>query len=191
MSAISKFLSVIFLISMSGILKAQTDQAAEMQAWMDYAKPGKFHEMLAKDDGDWTGEVSMWMDPTAPPTVSTGNCSNKMILGGRYQQSTFTMDMMGMPFEGINILGYDNAKKMFVSSWVDNFGTGILNMQGTLDEATNTINLTGKQTDPVTGKDIDVRETFKVIDANNQVMEMYMTINGVESKSMEVKYKRK
>lgn len=191
MSTITKLLTVILLISATGILKAQTDQASEMQAWMDYAKPGKFHEMLAACDGDWTGEVSMWMDPSAPPTVSTGTCANKMILGGRYQHSTFTGNMMGMPFEGINILGYDNAKKMFVSSWIDNFGTGMLNMEGTLDEATNTINFTGKQSDPVTGKDIDVRETFRVIDANNQVMEMYMTINGVESKSMEVKYTRK
>jgi hypothetical protein len=131
------------------------------------------------------------MDPTVPPTKTTGNVANKMILGGRYQYSMFTGTMMGMPFEGINIIGYDNAKKMFVSSWFDNFGTGILNMHGTLDEATNTINLNGKQTDPVTGKDIDVRETFKIIDSKNQEMEMFMTLNGIETKSMEVKYTKK
>jgi hypothetical protein len=30
-------------------------------------------------------------------------------------------------------------KKMFSSSWVDNMGTGIMNMEGTWDEATKSI----------------------------------------------------
>lgn len=27
-----------------------------------------------------------------------------------------------MPFEGISTLGYDNAKKTFFSTWIDNMG---------------------------------------------------------------------
>ncbi|MBK9333372.1 MAG: DUF1579 family protein [Ignavibacteria bacterium] len=30
-------------------------------------------------------------------------------MGGRYQQGKHTGDMMGMPFEGMSLLGYDNA----------------------------------------------------------------------------------
>jgi hypothetical protein len=51
-------------------------------------------------------------------------CTNTMILGGRYQQSMIKGNMMGMPFEGMGLLGYDNAQKLFYSTWVDNMGTG-------------------------------------------------------------------
>ncbi len=35
---------------------------------------------------------------------------------------------MGMPFEGMGIDGYDNLAKQYVSTWVDNMGTGIMNI---------------------------------------------------------------
>ncbi len=95
-----------------------------------------------------------------------------------------------MPFEGISTLGYDNAKKVFMNTWVDNMGTGIMQMQGTWDAATKTINLAGTSVDPTTGKDMNVRETFTVVDNNTQMMNMYMTQNGKEYKSMEIKFTR-
>ncbi|MDQ3021850.1 MAG: DUF1579 domain-containing protein [Bacteroidota bacterium] len=173
-------------------LFSQADQQAEMQAWMEYMTPGDIHKMLATSDGEWTGQVTMWMDPNAAPTVSAGTSSSKMIMGGRYQQSTFSGNMMGMPFEGISITGYDNAKKKFVSSWIDNMGTGIMTMDGTWDEGTKTINFSGQQIDPLTGKMCDIRETFTIVDANNQVMEMFMTKDDAkEIKTMEIKFTRK
>jgi hypothetical protein len=97
-----------------------------------------------------------------------------------------------MPFEGISTTGYDNAKKTFVSTWVDNMGTGIMIMEGKWDEKTKTLHLKGKQTDPTTGKEMDVRETFTVIDDNTQKMEMFMTpAGGKEYKNMEIVFTRK
>ena len=54
-----------------------------------------------------------------------------------------------------------------------------------------TITFTGKTVDPVSGKEMNVRETYKIIDDNNHVMEMYMTNEGKELKTMEIKFKRK
>jgi hypothetical protein len=51
--------------------------------------------MLAKSNGTWKAETTMWMAPDAPPMVSNGTATTKMILGGRYQQMTFKGDMMG------------------------------------------------------------------------------------------------
>jgi hypothetical protein len=114
-----------------------------------------------------------------------------MLLGGRFQQSKHTGNMMGMPFEGISTTGYDNAKKTIVSTWIDNMGTGIMYMQGTYDQASKTINLSGTAVDPMTGNDMKVREVFKWIDDNTQQMEMFMTQNGQEFKTMEIKLTRK
>lgn len=182
------FLAIV-LFTFKNYSSAQS--ADEQKAWMDYMTPGPVHEMIAKSNGDWTEEITFWMAPDAPPTKTTANATNKMILGGRYQYSSVTGDMMGMPFEGVSILGYDNAKKIFQSTWMDNFGTGITNMTGTWDEATNTVNFTGTSLDPMTGKDMNIRQTFKIIDDNNQIMEMYSTTDGKEMKTMEIKMTRK
>ena len=53
-------------------------------------------------------------------------------LGGRYVIGKFAGTMMGQPFEGMSTMGYDNAKKMFTSTWVDNMGTGIVHYDGHL-----------------------------------------------------------
>lgn len=171
-------------------LAAQSE--AEMKAWMEYMTPGDFHKEMAKWDGEWNEDITMWMAPDAPPMKNTASCVNKMILGGRYQSSTHKGSFNGMPFEGLSTTGYDNAKKTFVSTWIDNMGTGIMTMEGKWDEGSKTLHLKGKQVDPATGKEMQVRETFKVIDDNTQKMEMFMTpAGGKEYKSMEIVFTRK
>jgi hypothetical protein len=168
------------------------DSATMMKKMMEYATPGEMHKMLATSDGKWNTETTMWMDPSKPPTKSTGSCENKMIFGGRYQQSTHKGDWGGMPFEGTSTLAYDNSKKMFVNTWIDNMGTGIMVMEGTYDEATKTMNLKGKMTDCTTGKDCEMRQTYKIVDDKNHYMEMFMTpAGGSEYKTMEMKLVKK
>jgi len=48
-----------------------------------------------------------------------------VILGNRYLQSTYKGNMDGIRFEGWGLMGYDNQKQEFVSTWADNMGTGI------------------------------------------------------------------
>jgi hypothetical protein len=162
----------------------------EMKAWQAYMTPGDVHKMLAKSDGKWKEDVSMWMQPGAPPTKSTSTCVNKMIMGGRYQESRHTGNMMGQPFEGISTVGYDNARKVLVSTWIDNMGTGIMYMEGTWDAASKSATFKGKATDPMTGKEMDVREVFTIVDDNTQKMEMFNVMNGQEFKTMEIMFTR-
>ena len=96
-----------------------------------------------------------------------------------------------MPFEGISTLAYDNAKKVFVNTWIDNMGTGIMSMEGTYDSVNNVINFSGKSTDPITGKDCTMRQTFTQVDDNTQKMEMWDDMYGSERKSMEMISKRR
>jgi hypothetical protein len=166
---------------------APMDSAAKMKAWMDYMTPGDPHKMLAASAGKWKTETTMWMEPGAPPMNSTGEATNSMILGGRYQRSVHKSSMMGQPFEGEALTGYDNAKKLYVSTWVDNMGTGIMQMEGTWDEATKSTNMKGSAKDPITGKETGMREVFRVVDDTHREMEMYSTVDGKESKVMEMK----
>jgi Protein of unknown function (DUF1579) len=171
-------------------LSSSAQTSDEMQAMMAYSTPGDIHKMLAKSTGSWSATLSMWMQPDAKPVSSTASCVNEMILGGRYLQAKNKGVFMGQPFEGIGLTGYDNAKKQFVSTWVDNMGTGIMTMTGSWDEASKSIRYSGMMVDPSTSKDIPVREVWRFVDDNNQVMEMYASSNGKEFKTMEVKYTR-
>ena len=186
-------LSLILVLGLNSFYSySQVDHEAAMKAWTAYMTPGEIHKMIARTDGEWSTDISLWMDPKAAPVNSKGSCSNKMILGGRYQESMYKGDFMGMPMEGISILAYDNATKVFQSTWIDNMGTGIMEMSGTWDPATKTINFTGTQVDPSAGKNMKVRETFKFVTDNSQLMEMFITPEGgPEFKSMEIKFTRK
>jgi hypothetical protein len=188
MKKITLCVMALLFLAMTSSVKAQDD--AMMKAWQAYMTPGDVHKMIAKSDGKWNADVTMWMKPGDPPQKSKGVCEDMMILGGRYQQTNFKGTMMGKPFEGMGLLGYDNAKKTFISTWVDNMGTGIMVMEGTWDEATKTINFKGKGVDPATGKDMDMREVYKLVDDKTQIMEMYCTAEGKEMKTMEIKFTR-
>lgn len=169
------------------------DSATAMKAMMDYSIPGEQHKMLAKSNGTWTGEVTMWMAPDAPPMTSTMTMTNKMIMDGRYQMSEAKGNMMGAPFNGISTTGYDNHKKVFVSTWIDNMGTGVMKIEGPWDEATKSVTFTGKMVNPANGKECEFKEVYKMIDDNNQVMEMYGPDlqTGKQYKTMEIKLTRK
>ncbi|MBB2146391.1 DUF1579 domain-containing protein [Pedobacter sp. LMG 31464] len=169
---------------------SQVDTAAMNKAWAAYMTPGDTHKMMAAADGKWNAEITMYYSSDQPPSVNKAVCENKMILGGRYQQSTYKGSFEGMPFEGINTLAYDNSKKIYVSTWVDNMGTGVMYLEGTFDVATKTMNMKGKATDVVSGKDITIRETMKFIDDNTQQMEMFDTKDGKEVKTMSISLKR-
>ena len=168
------------------------EQAAAQQKWMEYMTPSASHKMMEKNVGEWTTSMQMWPAPGAEPQKSEGTCKFEMILGGRYMQTKYSGIVMGMPFEGISTDGYDNAKKVYFNTWVDNMGTGIMHGEGKYDEASKAIVFNGTMFDPMQNKDLTYRQTVQTVDDNHMVMEMfYTTPEGKEYKSMHVDYVRK
>jgi hypothetical protein len=187
---------VASLITEEGTEKKEwipVDSATAMQKMYEVGTPGPQHAMLAKADGDWDAEMTMWMSPGSAPMVTKSACTNKMIFDGRYQQSTFKGDFGGMPFEGISTTGYDNAEKVYFSTWMDNMSTGMMNMRGTWDDATKSITFKGKMVCPANGIECEMREVYKIVDDNTHIMEMYGPDlkTGKEYKNMEIKFTRK
>jgi hypothetical protein len=169
------------------------DSATAMKKMMEAGTPGPQHAMLAKSTGVWKAETTMWWTPDSPPETSISTCTNKMIFDGRYQQSTLDGKFGEWPFKGSSTTGYDNAKKVFFSTWTDNMSTGMMNLEGTWDEAAKAINFKGKMICPANGQECEMREVYKIIDDNTHVMEMYGPDmkTGKEYKSMEIKFTRK
>lgn len=155
------------------------DSATEMKAWMETATPTEAHRLLAKSDGKWKGESTMWSYAGAEPMKSTVEMNNRMIMGGRYQETKFKGEMMGMPIEGLATVGYDNYLKKYISTWIDNLGTGMMKLEGTYDPASKTYTYTGKMMNPANGVECDLKQVYRIIDDNTEVMEMY----GPDSKT--------
>ena len=173
---------------------APMDSATIAKNWGAYMTPSDVHKMMASWNGKWNGTVTMWQSPGATPEISQESTTNSMLMGGRYQQGIHEGTMMGQPFEGRSLLAYDNAKRTFTSTWIDNMGTGVMVVEGPWDETTKSMTLKGMVVDPSagTGKEVPVREVFKIIDEKTHLMEMYGNgPDGKEFKMMEIKYSRK
>ncbi|WP_417368747.1 DUF1579 domain-containing protein [Flavobacterium beibuense] len=170
----------------------QMDSASMAKAWETYMTPSEPHKMMADEEGKWNNEMTFWMGPDMPGEKYTSGCEVKMILGGRYQQSTYSGEMMGMPFEGISTVAYNNATGEFTSTWIDNMGTGLMVVNGKYDPNSKSTTMTGTTVNPATKQNIAVREVYTFVDENTRKMEMFETPEGgKEYQSMEIIMTRK
>lgn len=169
----------------------QMDPQAMMEMYKKLAAPGEPHKLFAGLAGSWTTKTKEWMEPGKPPTESTGTAEMKMLLDGRFLYQEFISQMMGQPFSGIGIDGYDNMTKKYVTAWIDSMGTGIFMMEGTASADGKTITLKGSHPEPGGGK-MTHRAVWTIVDDKTQTFDMYGTHHGgKEMKMMEITYTRK
>ncbi|HZS17968.1 MAG TPA: DUF1579 family protein [Candidatus Udaeobacter sp.] len=186
--------------SPAAVSSGQPDQQEMMKQMMELSKLNENHKLLSDLNGNWNYTIKFWMnpDPNAKPEESKGTAVRKSIMNGRYSTLDVTgkMEMPGpdgkkkeMTFVGHGIDGYDNVKKKFVGSWIDNMGTGIMFSEGTYDPATKTFTYTS-ELEPVPGMKQQIREVIKVTDNNHHTLEWYENRGGQEVKTMEINYTR-
>lgn len=177
---------------------AQPNAADMMKQMMELSKLNENHKLLASLDGTWNCNVKMWMDgdTSKKPDVSKSTAVRKSIMDGRYviMDVTGKMEMPGpdgkkkeMTFKGQGTEGYDNVKKKFVGTWMDNMGTGIMMSEGDYDPATKTFTYTG-EFEMMPGMKQKIRETLKITDKEHMDFEWYEDRGGKEMKTMEINY---
>jgi hypothetical protein len=164
---------------------------AMMEMMMKAGSPGPMHKALDGMIGAWDTKVTSWMAPGGDPMVSSGTAENKWVMGGRYVEQRFKGDVMGMPFEGLGYYGYDNVKKQYFATWMDNMSTGTMASVGTGSEG-KSMTFKGTFADPASGKEITCDEKMTMVDADHSIFEMWMPgPDGKMFKSMEIAYSRK
>lgn len=171
--------------------EGKVDMETMMEVYQKLGTPGAPHKMLASLAGTWATKSKGWMDPDKPPMESEGTCAQKMLLGGRYLQQEYSGDMMGAPFSGIGIMGYDNHTKRYVSTWIDSMSTGIYLFEGEATPDGKTITQESCYDDPVKGP-MTWRSVTKIVDRDTLLFEMYgIDKTGRKDKMMEITYTRK
>jgi hypothetical protein len=155
----------------------------DLQAMMTAGAPGKMHEHLAKDVGVWHGKSTMWMAPDTEPLKSEIVSTIKPILDGRFTHCEIKGEIPGMgPYHAFGIYGYDNVSKEFVSTWIDNHGTGIMNGTGELSRDGKTMTWKFNYNCPITKKPAVLREVETTTGPKTKTLEAF----GAEPKSGKV-----
>jgi len=165
--------------------------AEEMAAMMAAMTPGPHHQAMMKSVGKWTTTSKTWMQPGAPPTESTGTATVEGLLDGRFIMETSKSTLMGMPFEGRGIFGYDNTTKKHIGTWFDSFGTMMMHLEGTCDGACKVLTMTSEYMDPATKTMKKFKMVSKEVSPDETTNVMYdVAKDGTENKMMEMTYKR-
>ncbi len=170
---------------------APAGMMAEMAKWAALNQKCEEHEKFAEMVGTWKTQMKMWMAPGVPPMESEGEATFKLIMDGRYIEQTYKCNMMGAPYVGRGIEGFDRTRKKFVSIWIDNVGTGISMSEGVLN-ANGDVVYYGKMDDVVSGElGKTVKSVAHSVSDDEVVFTMYDQRHGIgEFKSMEITYTR-
>lgn len=165
-----------------------------MKKWMEVSTPGDSHKKMDDLVGTWDATVSTWMEgPGKPPTVTKGTSEQKWVLGGRFIQQEMKGEMMGMPFNGMGLMGYDNFNKKYTFVWVDNSSTQMSTSEGTIDPSGKVFTYYGKMDEPMTGEHgKTVKYVSRIVSKDKNVFEIHdLSIPEPNTKVMEIVYTRK
>jgi hypothetical protein len=181
---------ILVLLAFVALTLRAEEKSAEANV-MEKFEPGKEHDELKKLEGKYDVIIKVWMDPNAAPEESKASAEFKMEKNGKFLKQEFKGQMMGKPYTATGYDGFDRTVNKYVSVWIDDFSTQVLNLQGETRDGGKTIEFTGDQHCPLNGKVMKMRTVHKQIDADSFTLEMYAAMDGNEQKSMEATYKRK
>jgi hypothetical protein len=164
---------------------------ADMEAMIKAGTPGKQQQLLAKDAGVWQGKTTMWMGPEGPAMNSECTSTVTPVMDGRYIKVEIKGDMPGMgPFEGLGIYGFDNVSGQYVTSWIDNQSTGIMQGMGELSKDGKTMTWKSTFNCPLNKKPAPMREVDTLTGPNAKTLEMFGNDpkTGKEYKMMRIEF---
>ena len=167
------------------------EQKAEMEAYMKAGTPGAPHQMLAATSGKYDLKIKSWHEPGGPAMEDTGTATRTMMLDGRVLVEEVNSSMMGTPFTGHAMTGYDNVSGKYWSTWTDSMSTGVMVSEGTCD-AQKVCGFTGSWNDPIKKGPVTARMTSRWTNPTTEIFEMYGPgKDGKEMKMMQITYTKK
>ena len=169
------------------------EEIAAMQAeWMKIAAPSEHHKHLDYFVGKWSTKSKTWMGgPGSTPMESDGTSEIKWVLGGRYILHEHKGSMMGQPYEGLGLTGYDNYRNLYVGTWYSNMSTAPLSMSGNRHPKTGVITDYGEMDEPalkVIGR--MVKYVTRIVDKDHYVFEIIDLHAGDDYMVIEITYTR-
>ena len=181
----------VFAQQGGGMPEMTPEQKAEMEAYMKAGTPGEPHRHLAESAGTYDTKVKSWPDAKSEPMVESGSATRTVDLDGRVVVERFNGSMMGMPFTGTGMTGFDNVSGKYWSTWTDSMSTGIMVSEGTCD-AQQVCTFIGSWNDPVKKAKVTAKMILRHVKPGVEVFEMHGPgKDGKEFKMMEITYTKR
>ena len=165
-------------------------EKADMEAYMKAGTPGAPHKNMAATAGNYSLKIKSWHDASGQAMEETGSATRKM-LDDRVLVEDVNSSMMGAPFTGHGMRGYDNVTGKYWSTWTDSMSTGIMVSEGSCD-VQKVCTFIGSWNDPIKKGPIKARMISRWTSPTTEVFEMYGPgQDGKEFKMMEITYTKK
>ncbi len=154
-------------------------------------RPGAGHQALEHFVGNWKGEVKCYKDQDSAPAVSQASAKISWIMNGRFLEEDFRGEMMGKPFHGRTVIGYDNVTQTYRSVWISDMQTSMFMTEGKGESGGKVITLEGVASCPMRGQgDIPMKVVLRVLGPDKHTFEMFDESEGESTKTMEITYTR-
>lgn len=171
------------------------DKEIDLEELESFAVPSEPHELLATTVGSWDVTIRIWSDPdpeAEPASETEGTAVGRWILGERFVETIYEGEVLGRPFEGLKIEGFDKAEEKYISTWRDNLGTYTLIFKGECEESCEERTMTGTFVEPVSKDVFRIKGVTTIQDEDAYIYESYvLTPNGKEFRNMELYARRR
>lgn len=168
------------------------DMAEMMKKAEKFTKPGPNHAVLARFLGKWDVSMQLCQGEMKMPAESA-TAEFTWLFEGRWLQQRTSGTIMGMPIEGLHLMGYDNFKQSFISAGVSTMDTALIVTEGDLDQHGKDLVLYGTIDEYLSGEiGKAVKGAWRFISEDEMVFEIHdLAIGEVHSKVIEMRYTRK
>ena len=183
-------LSATLLVVGPGDARSQerdVDMAKMMELMGKYNNPGPSHAVLGRFVGEFTTELSMMGGPP-----EKGRAHGEWTLGRRFVTLEGEGTLMGMPSETFSMLGYDNFKQSFVTTYASSIETAMRHAEGDLTPDGKALIVYGTLDEYLTGEhDKMVKYVYRFPSDDVFVLEVHdLPIGEAGTKVVEVHFER-
>src|SRR5262245_40025383 len=191
-------IGVVALPTLAGAQQSQKqpevtpEQKAEMDAYMKAVLPRTPHQALASTAGAYDLKIKHWHQPNTLAMEETGTAIRAMALDGRVLVEQFKSSMMGMPYTGHGMTGFDNVTGKYWSTWSDSMSTGLMVSEGSCDDQAKACTFIGTWNDAIKKTPVKARMTIRRTSPTTEIFELYGPgKDDKEFKMMEITYTKK
>lgn len=160
--------TTVAALLLSGAALAQEDKKQHREV-----KPGKQHEALKYFEGTWDAKVRFEGDKGKEPMESKGTETSKFGAGDFWLMSKFEGEMMGKPFKGHGMMGYDLQKQKYIGVWVDSMQSNLFLSEGTADADYKSWTMVGTGYCDMEGKSITMKQVYQIKDKDSFTLHFF------------------
>lgn len=179
-----KLKTLILVLSL--LITPALAQDAEPSRAETMGAPSEAHNQLMERAGVWRVRAKMFLPDGE--VINEGIMQSEAQLDGRFLSSLFKSSFQGRAFLGRAIDAYDNETKQYISLWMDNTSTQIIELRGTSDDNGKTITYLGTTIDPDSGKPVEIKQVYRVQSSVQHTIEEFKKGEGDEDwvRSMQI-----